>query len=158
MSPKQSTRCRWRNALIPATLFGLFTLVMSLALAVPAMTAALTSLVGLPSWCQESTGRPPFGLAIDTALDEALQLAAGLGLRTYRDPQGYYGWAELGEGDELLGLLGVADLADLPQRGVRADAVIHCAASYPKPAPRSLSVIARQKESLGALVIYSAPS
>lgn len=89
------------------------TLMDDLALAAPAMTAALTSLVGLPSWCQESTGRPPFGLAIDTALDEALQLAAGLGLRTYRDPQGYYGWAELGEGDELLGLLGHVDMLPL---------------------------------------------
>ena len=38
MNPKQSARCHWRNALIPATLFGLFTLVMSLALAVPAMS------------------------------------------------------------------------------------------------------------------------
>ena len=36
MNPTENTRRRWRNALIPVTLFGLFTLVMSLALAVPA--------------------------------------------------------------------------------------------------------------------------
>ena len=38
MNQKQNIRRHWRNALIPATLFGLFTLVMSLALAVPAIS------------------------------------------------------------------------------------------------------------------------
>ena len=38
MNQKQNVGRHWRNALIPATLFGLFTLVMSLALAVPAMS------------------------------------------------------------------------------------------------------------------------
>ena len=33
-----------------------------------------------------------------------------LGYRTYADPDGYYGWAEIGEGDTLIGVLGHLDV------------------------------------------------
>ena len=47
----------------------------------------------------------PFGKKVVAALDEVLVLCAELGLRTFKDPEGYYGYAELGEGKKLFGLL-----------------------------------------------------
>jgi len=73
------------------------------------LKAALVELVRIPSVCDEGAGGFPFGENIDRALRKALQVAGDLGFRTqYGD--GYYGFAEVGEGKEMLGILGHLDV------------------------------------------------
>ena len=72
--------------------------------------AALIELVRIPSVCNESAGGYPFGEAIDHTLRKTLQIAGELGFRTHYGDQGYYGFAEIGEGKEMLGILGHLDV------------------------------------------------
>ena len=74
------------------------------------MKAALIELVRIPSVCDEGGGGYPFGEAIDQALRKALQIAGELGFRTQYGEGGYYGYAEIGEGTEMLGILGHLDV------------------------------------------------
>jgi len=74
------------------------------------MKAALIELVRIPSVCDEGDGGYPFGEAIDRALRKTLQIAGELGFRTHYGDQGYYGYAEIGEGREMLGILGHLDV------------------------------------------------
>ena len=74
------------------------------------MKAALKELVRIPSVCEEGGGGYPFGEAVDQALRKALQIAGDLGFRTQYDEDGYYGYAEIGEGEELVGILGHLDV------------------------------------------------
>ncbi|WP_148347737.1 M20 family metallopeptidase [Bacillus rubiinfantis] len=72
---------------------------------------ALMELVGIPSVIsEEQEGDFPFGQQIDLALRKTLEICEGLGLRTYYDPKGYYGYAEIGEGEEMVGILGHLDV------------------------------------------------
>jgi succinyl-diaminopimelate desuccinylase len=72
---------------------------------------ALIELVRIPSVCDESGGSGyPFGEAIDQALRKALQVAGDLGFKTQYGEGGYYGYAEIGEGKEMLGILGHLDV------------------------------------------------
>jgi succinyl-diaminopimelate desuccinylase len=71
---------------------------------------ALAELVRIPSVCEEGADGTPFGEAIDQALRKALQTAGGLGFRTQYGDGGYYGFAEIGEGQEMLGILGHLDV------------------------------------------------
>ena len=57
-----------------------------------------------------STEKMPFGKGIDDCLNAVLSLCDNLGYRTYKDKNGYYGYAEIGEGDELVGILGHLDV------------------------------------------------
>lgn len=68
---------------------------------------ALKTLVSHPSVLEEKEdlSYPPFGEEIDKALKAALKICEDLGLTTYYDPEGYYGYAEYGEGEELIGIL-----------------------------------------------------
>ena len=52
----------------------------------------------------------PFGPGVKQALDSAVALAKSMGFHTYLDPDGYYGYAEVGEGSELFGVLGHLDV------------------------------------------------
>ena len=74
------------------------------------MKAALVELVRIPSVCDDGAGGYPFGEAIDQALRKALQIAGDLGFRTHYGDGGYYGFAEVGEGAEMLGILGHLDV------------------------------------------------
>lgn len=47
----------------------------------------------------------PFGQAIQDVLEHTLDLTEKMGFSTYLDPEGYYGYAEIGQGDELLAVL-----------------------------------------------------
>lgn len=69
--------------------------------------AALKRLVDIPSVNQEKEGTvyPPFGEEIDQVLKEALKLCEELGMTTYYDPEGYYGYADYGNGKEMVGVL-----------------------------------------------------
>ncbi|MET3643596.1 dipeptidase [Streptococcus gallinaceus] len=67
--------------------------------------AAIKDIVAIPSVCHEGENGTPFGQAIQDALEHTLELTRGLGYKTYLDPQGYYGYADLGEGEETLAIL-----------------------------------------------------
>ena len=58
---------------------------------------SINSIKGEP--CQNA----PFGQAIRDALDVFLDKAKSLGFKTY-DGNGYYGWAEYGNGESLIAL------------------------------------------------------
>lgn len=67
---------------------------------------ALKTILSYPSYLQEDpTGATPFGQDIQDVLEKTLEICADLGLKTYIDPEGYYGYAELGQGEELFAIL-----------------------------------------------------
>lgn len=68
--------------------------------------AALVELVRIPSVCAEGKDGTPFGKSVDLALRKALQVASDLGFKTQYGDGGYYGFAETGAGEEMLGILG----------------------------------------------------
>ena len=74
------------------------------------LKSALVDLIRIPSICNEGAGGYPFGPAIDQALRKTLQIAAELGFRAQYGDGGYYGFAEVGEGTEMLGILGHLDV------------------------------------------------
>ncbi|OGN93775.1 MAG: hypothetical protein A2Z71_01730 [Chloroflexi bacterium RBG_13_50_21] len=74
------------------------------------MKRALVELVRIPSVCEEGAGGYLFGEAVNQALRKALQMAADLGFRTQYGDGGYYGYAEVGQGKEMLGILGHLDV------------------------------------------------
>lgn len=72
---------------------------------------ATKSLVAIPSVCNEDANDgTPFGADIQHALEHSLELCKQLGLETYIDPEGYYGYADYGEGDEMVGVIGHVDV------------------------------------------------
>lgn len=52
----------------------------------------------------------PFGKNIDDCLNNMLDLCKSLGFKTYKDTDGYYGYADIGDGEELVGVLGHLDV------------------------------------------------
>ncbi len=70
-----------------------------------AVVKAIQDLVAIPSVLDEEATDTPFGEAIQTALEHTLKLTEQLGFETYLDPAGYYGYAEIGQGDETLAIL-----------------------------------------------------
>jgi succinyl-diaminopimelate desuccinylase len=74
------------------------------------LKAALSEMVRIPSVCDEGGDGFPFGAAVDQALRAALRIAGDLGFRTHYDDGGYYGYADIGEGVELVGILGHLDV------------------------------------------------
>lgn len=66
---------------------------------------AIKHVVSFPSVCNEGENGTPFGQAIQDCLEDTLELCKSLGMRTYIDPEGYYGYAEIGEGEELFAVL-----------------------------------------------------
>lgn len=72
-------------------------------------TQDLETLVAIPSILEESESFP-FGEAIQRALEKTLMIAKKLGFKTYIDPNGYYGYAEIGSGEKLFGVLGHIDV------------------------------------------------
>ena len=80
----------------------------------PDMVDALRRLVAIPSWLQSGDVATPFGAGVQMCLDETLRMAAEMGFRTHKDVDGYYGWAEIGQGEELIGLLCHVDASPAP--------------------------------------------
>lgn len=68
---------------------------------------ALERLIRVPSVLDETdSGKGhPFGQKVVAALDEVLAICEEIGFQTFKDPEGYYGYAEIGEGKELFGVL-----------------------------------------------------
>ena len=54
----------------------------------------------------------PFGIGIKNCLDEFIALCDEIGMRTFKDPDGYYGYAEVGnvESKEMIGIIGHLDV------------------------------------------------
>ncbi|MDK2868097.1 MAG: succinyl-diaminopimelate desuccinylase [Clostridiales bacterium] len=75
-----------------------------------AMIDDLISILQIKSVIDEENGDRPFGNGIDMALKQMLLISERLGFKTYYDPKGYYGYAEIGEGAELIGILGHVDV------------------------------------------------
>lgn len=60
---------------------------------------------------KNATASSKFGLGVGASLDLFLEMAKEIGFNTYRDPEGYYGYAEIGpSGAEMLGILGHIDV------------------------------------------------
>jgi succinyl-diaminopimelate desuccinylase len=74
------------------------------------LKTALGEVVRIPSVCAEGEGDYPFGAAVDQALRVALQIAGDLGFRTHYGDDGYYGYAEIGAGETMIGVLGHLDV------------------------------------------------
>lgn len=75
----------------------------------PAYQEDLSRLIAYDSVLDEK-GAKPFGEGIQAALEEMLAIAEKLGFATTVDPEGYYGYAEIGEGEDLFGVLGHIDV------------------------------------------------
>ena len=76
----------------------------------PKFLKDLDRVISIPSYLQEDNSKYPFGENIQKALEEMITICKELGFRTYIDPEGYYGYAEIGSGDKLVGVLGHLDV------------------------------------------------
>lgn len=68
----------------------------------------LEKLIEIPSVLNNDNSNYLFGKAIDDSLKEMLNIAKKLGFKTFYNE--YYGYAEIGSGDELIGVLGHLDV------------------------------------------------
>lgn len=75
-----------------------------------AAVAALKRMISKNSVLAEASPGAPFGKGIRSALDEIMAICGELGFKTYEDPDGYYGYAEVGEGKDIFGLIGHVDV------------------------------------------------
>ncbi|HET3291332.1 TPA: dipeptidase [Streptococcus pneumoniae] len=66
---------------------------------------SLKTLISYPSVLNEGENGTPFGQAIQDVLEKTLEICRDIGFTTYLDPKGYYGYAEIGQGVELLAIL-----------------------------------------------------
>lgn len=80
------------------------------------MINSIEELVNIPSVKDENSKDTPFGKDIDKALKKALEVCENLGFKTHYDEEGYYGYAEIGEGEEMLGILGHLDVVPAGER------------------------------------------
>lgn len=77
--------------------------------------AAAAELIRIPSVQSEAAPGAPFGAENKRALDKALEIAEGLGFRTFSG-DGYYGYAEIGDPDKpLFGILGHLDVVPVTE-------------------------------------------
>lgn len=70
-----------------------------------AAVKTLERLISVPSYNQPAEEGAPFGKGIRNALDEMMKICEELGFKTYEDPDGYYGYAEVGSGDKIFGII-----------------------------------------------------
>ena len=66
---------------------------------------SLQTIISYPSVLNEGENGTPFGQAIQDVLEKTLELARELGFQTSVDPEGHSGYAEIGQGEELLAVL-----------------------------------------------------
>ena len=67
--------------------------------------STLQRLVKVPSYLQDAVPGAPFGQDVLDSLVEGLKIFEEEGFTTFIDPEGYYGYAELGEGEKTFGVL-----------------------------------------------------
>ena len=74
------------------------------------MIKDLQGLIQIPSTYSKSDNpKYPFGENVNKALEYTLNLGQNLGFRT-KNIDGYCGYIEFGEGDELVGIIGHLDV------------------------------------------------
>ncbi|CGF93766.1 ArcT [Streptococcus pneumoniae] len=66
---------------------------------------SLKTLISYPSVLNEGENGTPFGQAIQDVLEKTLEICRDIGFTTYLDPKGYYRYAEIDQGAELLAIL-----------------------------------------------------
>lgn len=76
----------------------------------PIFLEDLNKIISIPSFLQEDNSQYPFGKDIQNVLEETLKICSNLGFKTFIDPEGYYGYAEIGSGEKLVGVLGHLDV------------------------------------------------
>lgn len=76
----------------------------------------LKTLVSYNSKNMPADGNAPFGRNLLDVLYKAISFASTMGFRTFIDPEGYYGYAEVGEGEEMIGVLGHLDVVPADDR------------------------------------------
>ena len=83
----------------------------------PAFTAHLAKLIAQDSKNMPPKPGMPMGEGPHKALMAVMDIAAEMGFKTTLDEEGYYGYADIGEGEEMLGVLGHMDIvpADDPE-------------------------------------------
>ena len=72
----------------------------------------LGKLIAIPSYLREEEGGFPFGKPIQDVLETMLALCERQGFKTFVDPEGKYGYAEIGEGEMMFGVLCHLDVVD----------------------------------------------
>lgn len=77
---------------------------------IPDLINSIKNVIKYRSVLDSSSSKYPFGKEIDDCLKETLDICSSLGFNTYYDNEGYYGYAEIGEGEELIGVLGHLDI------------------------------------------------
>ncbi|MGL5000934.1 MAG: Sapep family Mn(2+)-dependent dipeptidase [Cetobacterium sp.] len=70
----------------------------------------LDKMISIPSYFKEDESGYPFGKDIQDVLETTLEICKNLGFKTFIDPEGYYGYAEIGSGEKLVGVLGHLDV------------------------------------------------
>ena len=66
----------------------------------------IQTLISYPSYLRETnTEGTLFGKDIQKVLEKTLEICQDLGFKTYLDPEGYYGYADYGDGKEILAVL-----------------------------------------------------
>ncbi len=70
----------------------------------------LMESLAIPSLMNVGEDGTLFGKEIQRCLEETIKLAEELGFKTFIDKEGYYGYAEIGKGEELVGVLGHLDV------------------------------------------------
>lgn len=73
------------------------------------MIQSIKKIVSLPSVEGEALPDAPFGKDVKIALDETLKLAESLGFSTF-NLDNYIGWAQYGEGEDYIGIIGHLDV------------------------------------------------
>ena len=76
------------------------------------------ALIAFPSVCSPAEPNKPFGKQIHACLAYALDYCQSLGFTTYLDPEGYYGYADYGDGAELIGIIGHLDVVPEGDHGL----------------------------------------
>lgn len=72
----------------------------------------LRTLVSIPSYLKNDGSKYPFGSSIQEVLETMLAICESYGFATYLDPEGHYGYADIGEGDSMFGVLCHLDVVD----------------------------------------------
>lgn len=72
----------------------------------------LGRLIAIPSYVKDDNSGTLFGKDIDSVLDEMLNICNENGFKTFKDSQGRYGYADIGEGDSMFGVLCHLDVVD----------------------------------------------
>lgn len=72
----------------------------------PACIETIKTLISYPSYLrEEKEGSTPFGQDIQSVLEKTLAICKDLEMETFIDPEGYYGYADYGKGEESLAVL-----------------------------------------------------